>query len=154
MWEVEERFQITLGGSTYINTPKLIVYKGATIFKVERHAESGQLSISFPIYDEKGTQIGHVKQNRVFVSDHYKGDKRFSFEGSPHDWVFREEGSGEVFVAIKKKEAAAPAELEFSGRLYMPDGFLLEFTPEKTNIGGVSIEGSVIMDCGVGINIE
>ena len=133
-WNIEENFVVVLGGNTFTNTPNLIVYRGASIFRIERNVDSGYLGISFRIYDETGTKLATIGQNRLFDNKKYKGDKSVSLEGSVHDYLVRELPSGRIICNIRQKEAAAPAELDVSVSLYMPDGCLLEADPNSINL--------------------
>lgn len=133
-WEVEEKFEVVLGGSAFINTPNLIVYRGESVFRIERHSDSGYLGISFKIYDESGATLATIGQNRLFINKKYKGPKSIILQGSIHNYSVVERPSERVICNIKRKEESTPAELEVSVALYMPDGFLLQATPNSINL--------------------
>jgi hypothetical protein len=139
MWEVENNFKVRLGGNTYINVPKLVVYKDQTLFTLKRHDENGYLGIYFEIYDADGNHIASVKRNEI-----YYGDKeKYQIDGSMNRYVFSERESGRVICDIRKREDAHPAELDVSVRLYTPSGFLFDATPEQTNLPGSVIRGNI-----------
>ena len=57
MWKVEDRFRVKLGGNTYINTPRLIVYKGTPLFQLGRSESDGMLGIDFDVFDAAGQRV-------------------------------------------------------------------------------------------------
>jgi hypothetical protein len=44
-WEVEQNFAVGFGNNTFVNTPHLIVYRGVSVFEIERHSDSGYLGV-------------------------------------------------------------------------------------------------------------
>jgi hypothetical protein len=137
MWEVVDRFKIRLGGNVYINIRTLVELDEEPLFTLKRHDETSYLGIYFEIYDSAGHHVASVKRNEI-----YYGDKdKYRIDGSIDRYVFSERESGRVLCDIKRYEAAHPAELDLSLRLYTPSGFLFEATPEQTNLPGWSIRG-------------
>ncbi len=148
MWHIEEKFQVVIGGTTFINTPNLVVYDGTPLFIVKRH-DNGYLGIDFDIYDATGKKVATVRRNQI-----YEGDKTaYAVKELANRYTLTEKASGRVLCDIKKREDAKPAEIDVSVKLYTPDGFLFDATPEGTNIPGAVIKGMVIKDCGAGIVI-
>ena len=153
-WAIEKSFRVVLGGNTFIDTPNLVVYKGESLFTLERNEDSGYLAISFKIYDETKAKIATIGQNRIFMNKKYRGPKTFAIEGGVHDWVLKEKNSGDLICAIKQKEAAKPAELDVSVNLYTPDGLLFSATPESINLRGITMIGNVFSGLSAGIVIN
>lgn len=69
-------------------------------------------------------------------------------------YVFTERASHRVLCDIRKRDDAHPVELDVSAELYMPDGFLINATPDQTNLGGSVIRGSTFVNCGGAIIIN
>jgi len=149
MWYLEEKFRVVIGGNTYINTPNIVVYKGTPLFVIKRSDSDGLLGIDFDVFDRKGDRVttvrnGVVVQGNTADYDIYKGMDRYTVI---------EKQSGRVICDIRKRSEAPNAELEVSVKLYTPDGFLFDATPEETNLSGVKLRGSVFENCGTGIVI-
>jgi len=150
MWYVEKDFKIILGSNTYINTPNLVMYKGRSLFTVKRSDNTGLLGINFDVYDKKGTKVATIRNGIVVQGD--KEDYNIR-EGMDH-YSVTEQTTGRTICDIRKRRESPNAELEVSVRLYMPDGFLLDATPEQTNIGGNVIKSCTFRDCKAAIVIE
>ncbi len=150
MWTVEDHFKVIIGGNTYIDVPNLVVYKGQTLFTLKRHDENGELGIYFELYNAKGRHVASVKRNQIYMTGGQK--ELYSVEGSTDGYALRERETGRVVCQICRKPAT-PVELEVSVQLYTPDGFLFDATPTSTNLGGIVMEGNVIVRCQTGINI-
>lgn len=154
-WYVEDKFVVVLGGNAFVNTPNLIFYRGASIFKIERNVDSGYLGISFKIFDETGTKLATIGQNRLFENKRYKGAKSIVLEGGVHDYTVIEKPSGRLICNIKQKEAAKPEELNVSVNLYMPDGFLLQANPGSINLpSALTLSNNAFHGLGCGIAIS
>ena len=151
MWSVEKEFKVKLGGNFYVDTPVLVAFKGESLFTLKRHDENGYLGIYFEILDKFGAKIASVKRNEI-----YFGDKSaYQIDGSANRYVLSERESGRVICDIKRREDAHPSELDVSVRLYLPNGFLFDATPEQTNLPGRNIiRGCTITNCAVGIGID
>ncbi len=63
MWAIEDRFNVILGGNTYINVQNLVVYKNQTLFTLKRHDDNGELGIYFELYDASHNHVASVKRN-------------------------------------------------------------------------------------------
>jgi hypothetical protein len=149
MWEVAEHFSVRLGGNTYIDCKNLIVVRGQTLFTLKRH-ENGYLGIYFDIYDKNGNRVAAVKRNEIYL-----GNKQdYTIEGTANRYVVTHRATGRVICDIRKREDAEPAELDISVQLYTPAGFLLDATPEQTNLPGFTVRDCVMRECGTGIEIE
>lgn len=149
MWYNEDNFTVKLGSNFYINTPRLIVYKGEDLFTITRAENTGVLGIDFVIYDSKGQKVANVKQGRIYAKDL---DVYERIENQD-EYKLIEKATGRIICWIKKKRLADNAELEVNVNLYTRDGFLIEATPEYTNIGSIIFHGSTIRNCGAGIVI-
>lgn len=150
MWTIEDKFKVKLGGNYYIDTPNLIEYKGEPLFELKRADNTGLLGISFNIYNEAGSKIAAVKEGRI-----YQGDKdAYSVEIGADRYTLTDRGTDRVICDIKKRAMAHPAELDVSVTLYTKDGFLIEATPEQTNLGGIVMRGNTMSGCRVGIGIN
>lgn len=150
MWQVEERFHVRLGGNTYINTPNLVVYKETPLFVIKRSDSDGLLGIDFDIFDAQGKRVATIRRGMIVQGDKnnyelYEGANRFTVT---------EKASGRMLCEIKKRREASPAELDVWVKLYTPDGFLFDASPNETNLGGIKLRGNTFEDCEVGIRIE
>ena len=54
MLEVPQKFEVKLGGNVYIDTPRLIVSKGAPLLQLRRNASGGILEMDLDVFDESG----------------------------------------------------------------------------------------------------
>jgi hypothetical protein len=150
MWTIENHFRVILGGNTYIDVPRLVVYKGKALFTLKRH-ENGELGIDFELHDANGTHVASVKHNQIYSTAGQK--ETYSLEGSADAYVLREKTTGQAVCEIRRRPVT-PIELEVSVRLYTPDGFLFDATPASTNLGGIRLMGNTIVGCANGITID
>lgn len=150
MWYKEDNFKVKIGGNFYINTPKIIVYKGDSLFSIVRAERTDLLGINFKIYNQKGEKIASVKQGRI-----YEGDKELYTVIIEQDrYALIEKATDRVICDIRKNKLAEQSELEVNLNLYTKDGFLINASPTGTNIGTNLMTGCVISDCGAGIVID
>ena len=150
MWYQEDNFKVKIGGNYYKNTPNIISYKGENLFTITRAESTELLGIDFDIYNSKGKKIAVVKQGRI-----YSGDKElYEIIVSKEEYIFREKVSGRIICDIKKRTLAGNAELDVNVSLYTKDGFLINATPDKTNVGTNSISGLTFENCGGAILID
>lgn len=150
MWYKEDKFIVKLGSNFYENTPNLIVYKGENLFVIKRSEGNGLLGIDFNIYDEKGNKIAVVKEGRIYSGD----EKKFEIIKTKDEYILKNRETGAMICDIKKRSMADHAELDVNVSLYTKDGFLINATPESTNIGSNAFRGNYIKDCGAGIVVE
>lgn len=149
MWLREGEFRIRPGGNTYINVPTLIAFKGGPLFAVFRQ-EDGYLGIDFEVYDSQGKQVASIRKNNVYSGD----TEAYTVEGSQDRTYLKEKSSGRILVDLKKRQDAAPSELDVSVRTYLPNGQLLDLGPHSSNLGGVRMTDNIFQGLPVGIAIE
>ncbi len=150
MWYKENNFKVKIGGNYYINTPKIIVYKGESLFSIVRAERTDLIGINFIIYNRQGKKIAIIKQGRI-----YEGDRElFNVNIGQDRYTLIEIESGRVICDIKKRKLANQSELEVTVNLFTKDGFLIEATPTRTNIGTNSMQGCTFQDCSIGIKIN
>ena len=117
---------------------------------LKRHEENSELGIYFELYDARGTHVASVKRNQIYPTAGQKD--LYAVEGSADEYVLRDKETGQVVCHIRRKPVM-PVELEVSVRLYTPDGFLFDATPDATNLGGIVMTGNLIRNRPTGINI-
>ncbi len=149
MWKIEKEFSVKLGGNTYINTPNLVVYKGEPIFKIYRSDSDGILGIDFDIFNKSGERIATIRKGIVVQGN----AENYEIESGHEEYKVIEKQTKNLITSIKRREVDS-VELEVSVKLYTSDGFLIDATPESTNIGGMVMTGCVIKDCAAGIAIN
>ena len=147
MWEVESEFRVILGGNTYINTPKLITYKGESLFLLKRRDSDGRLGIDFDIFGEQGERVSTVRNGNVVQGN----EKDYDIRRDANHYVVRHKASGRIICDIKRSTAAA--EIELAVDMFSPSGFHLIATPTQTNIGTHVVTGCVFKNCGGGIAV-
>ena len=148
MWKVEKEFAIRLGGNTYIDTPDLIVCQGTSIFQVRRSDEDGMLGIDFGVFDSKGQRIATFKKGIVVQGD----QANYKIDSGHETYSVTQRSSGRVIARVQRRGVQG-AELDVQVHMYLPNGFLLEAGPQSTNLGGLTMTGSVFRSCGAGIVI-
>jgi hypothetical protein len=149
MWKMEPRFAVHLGGNTYINTPNLVVCKGTAVLHVRRNEPDGTLGIRLHVYDKTGKRVAFIADGAVV-----HGDKEsYDISTGEGAYAVTERGTGRVIARVQRRGARG-SELDVHVYMYMPDGFLLDAGPHRSNIGGALLTGHVFEDCGAGITIE
>ena len=82
-----------------------------------------------------------------------QGDSNnYSIKTGHDEYEVTEKVSGWLIASVKRR-GGQDAEMEVSVHLYTPDGFLFDATPTRTNVGGMTMTGCVIENCGAGIVI-
>ena len=150
MWIVEDRFRVILGSNTYINVPKLVVYRDETLFTIKRRDSDGLLGIDFELYDKKGERVAIVRGNRIVQGN----ATDYEFVRQPDRYAVSEKSSGRTICDIRLRSEAKPAELKIAVELYTPSGFLFNATSSQTNLGRYVIMNSTIRDVPIGIKID
>jgi hypothetical protein len=150
MWHKEDNFVVKIGSNYYKNTPNIIVYKGDNLFTIKRAESTDLLGIDFDIHDQKENKIAVVKQGRI-----YSGDKD-SYETTINtdEYILKDKKTGRIICHIKKRTMTNRTELDVNVSLYTKDGFLINATPEKTNIGSSIISGNTFDNSGAAIVIQ
>ena len=150
-WMVPEHFKVIIGGNTYIDCPVIIDYKGQSLFELRRSDRDGYLGINFDLHGSDGKHIGTVA-NGVFVTPVPEG---YSIRPGADHYILTEDATGRVICDIRlRQKAQGDAEIEVAAEMYMPDGFLLEFTPTQTNLGSNILRGNTIIGGGTAIKIS
>jgi len=150
MWYNEDKFIVRIGNNTYENVPNIIVYKGDNIFTINRAESTELLGINFDIFDDIGVKVATIKQGRI-----YNGRKKsYEITINRDQYLLKEKKSGRIICDIKKRILADGVELDITVSLYTKDRFLIDATPEKTNIGGLKITGCHFSNCDSGIVIN
>jgi hypothetical protein len=146
MWKMEPGFSVRLGGNKYINTPNLVVYRGKPVFCIRRRLADGILDIEFHVYDKDGQRVAAFARGVVI-----QGDKAsYDIQTDVDAYAVTEHATGRVIARVLRRGH----ELDVHVHMYMPDGFLLDAGPHRTNIGGGMLTGHVFEDCAAGITIE
>lgn len=149
MWQIEEQFHVRLGGNTYINTPNLVVYKGEPLFVIKRADNTGLLGIDFDIFDNQRQRIATIRRGMIVG-----GDKtNYILHEGANLFSVTEKATGRVLCEIRKRQEAHPAELDVWVKLYTPDGFLFDATPDQTNVAGTVFKNNIISNSAIGISI-
>lgn len=129
MWYIEDKFHVIIGGNTYINVPNIVVYKETPLFALKRQESDGMLGIDFDLFNNKGKRVATIRHNHIVQGN--LDDYEFIREVNRYAVV--EKATDRVILDIRRRSDAAPAELLVSVKLYTPDGFLFDATPECTN---------------------
>jgi hypothetical protein len=151
MWPIEEHFRIILGGNTYINILNLVVYKGSPLFDISRRENDGKLGISFNLFDQIGKKIAVVRNDRIYLTNRTVNSFRIDYP--LNQYIMTDTRTNREICKILIRSEADPAELNVSAVMYMPDGFLAEFSPAETNLSGSKMFGNTIANSPIGINI-
>ncbi len=149
MWQVEDRFSITIGSNKFINTPTMIEYKGESIFRVSRSENDGLLGIDFDLFSQDGTRVAKIYHGRVVDG----AKDAYQFDETPLRFRVTEKSSGRVVCELTRPNDQS-SELDLNVSLHMPDGFLFEATPQGTNIQSSMFLGNTFVGCGVAISIS
>jgi hypothetical protein len=147
MWEIEKNFKVKIGGNYFVNCESLISYDGKPLFTLKRRDSDGRLGIDFDVYDQCGKKVATVRRGNVV-----QGDVN-AYEIHPladcHKVI--EKATGRIIVQIDKRPP--DANLAVSVNMYLPNGFLLQATPDTINIGSITMRGNIFADCKAGIVI-
>lgn len=150
-WRVPERFKVIVGGNTYINTPNVIVYKGESLFELARSKNDGFLAINFDVFGPTGARVATIR-NAQFVGDTPLG---YTLDLKADHFTLTEDKTGRAVCELRLREKAVDdVEIDVSARMFMPDGFLIELTPQGTNLPGAFLKGNVMENCNAGISIN
>ena len=149
MWQVENEFSVKLGGNTYINTPNLIMVQGESLFNIYRSESDGILGIDFDVYNSSGSKVATVRKGIVVSGD----EGAYKISTGHEKYSVTERSTGKEIVSVQRRNVSG-AELEVSVELYTKTGFLLNASPTSTNVGGLTMTGCVIKDCGAGLSIN
>ena len=149
-WKVPEHFKVRIGGNRYIDCPTIIDYKGESLFELRRGNTDGFLGINVDLYATNGSRIATVRNGRFVGSQPI----RYSIEESPGRYKLVEGATGKRVCEITlRTKSPDDAELDVSAHLYMPDGRLIQFDENQTNLGGTVMTGQTFTNCGAAIKL-
>ncbi len=148
MWHIEPEFVVRLGGTLYINVPNLVVYKGTSLFRIRR-GDDGMLGIDFDVFNAKGERVAVFAKNVVVSGDAAK----YEIISGHEIYSVKERESGRVIASVQRRGVKG-AELDVNVKMYLPNRFLFEADPGRTNLGGNVFIGNTIRNCLNGICID
>ena len=149
MLEVPQKFEVRLGGNTYINTPRLIVCKGAPLLQLRRNASDGILKVDLDVFDESGRRAAVFRNSNLARGDSIA----YPVMARHNEYRVAERRSGRGVVIVKRRHGTG--DLDVWVELYTPRGSLFVATPIETNFkAGAQVVGAVIKDAPNGIVIE
>jgi len=149
MWESPKNFKIKLGGNYFINCVSLITFNNQPVFrKIERRDTDGKLGLDFDVYNDKGQKIATIRRGNVVQGDTQAYEMRHLADC---DKVI-EKSTGRIIVKIDKKPS--DADIAVSVNMYLQNGFLLEATSDKINVGSSQLIGSTFSNCKTGIALS
>ncbi|MBA7709535.1 hypothetical protein ES703_118454 [subsurface metagenome] len=147
MWEIERNFKAKIGGNYFINCESLISYQGKPLFTVKRRESDGRLGIDFDVYDKDGHKVATIRRGNVVEGN----AKAYEIAHGANQHKVIEKATGRVIVQIDKNPP--DADIAVSVNMYLPDGFLLEATPDAINIGSSKMIGNILEGCKTGIAV-
>ncbi len=145
MWNIESEFTVRLGGNLYINVPNLVVFKGTPLFRMRR-SDDGMLGIDFEVFNAKGECVATFAKSIVVFGD----EAQYEISSGHETYSVKERASGRVIVSVQRRGVKG-AELDVNVTMYLPNGFLFQATPERTNMGGMTLVGNTFKNCANGI---
>jgi len=149
MLEVPQKFEVKLGGNVYIDTPRLIVSKGAPLLQLRRNASGGILEMDLDVFDESGRRTAVFRNGNLARAD----SGAYIVTARHDEYRVTERCSGRAVVNVKRRLASADVHVWV--QMYTPRGFLFVATPTKMNFkDGVQATGAVIRDGQNGIVID
>ena len=149
MLEVAEKFQVRLGGNIYINTPRMIVYKGAPLFQLRRNHNEGMLEVDFDVFDASGRRVSVFRKGIVARGE----SAPFMITAHHNEYRVNQRASGRAIVIVKWHFGSG--DLDVWLELYTPSGFLIVASPTETNLqSGGQLTRSWIKDARNGMVVE
>jgi hypothetical protein len=159
-WQTENQYIIRIGGVFFQNVENILVYKGEPFFQVERESESGNLGISFPIYNAEGVKTATVKRNNIYARNTDELSNAYYFEGSHQEMRFLKKGSvldrgaGRHVCTVQRNEKASPFELNVTFNLFLPNGAPFNATPVYTELANfLMFKNAGFRNCQTGIDL-
>ena len=128
--KVQKHFVVRLGGTDYLDTPNLIVYKGEPILKVTRDENSDELQVEAEIFDSEGHCKAKVRGTTLVKGDPESVDIR----STESNYVIRDRSNDRVVCEIRRRAGQQKMDVDVSVLMHMPDGFLIHANPAQSNI--------------------
>lgn len=146
MWEIVKNVKVKVGGNYFVNCESLISYRDKPLFTLKRRDSDGRLGIDFDVYDKQGKKVATIRRGNVVEGD----TSAYDIEHGADCHKVTEKTTGRVIVQVDKKPPSV--DIAVSVNMYLPNGFLLEATPDTINIGSLKIVGNTY-SCKTGIAI-
>jgi hypothetical protein len=150
MWFVEDHFKVIIGGATFIDVPIIVEYGSESLFTLRRRENDGQLGISFDIYGRTKKRIATIRNNQIVEGN----EKDYEFIRELNRYAVIEQSTSRIICDIRKRSSSPQAELLVSTIMYLPNGFLFQATPERTNINNLVMSGVIIQGGRCAIHIS
>lgn len=143
LYVTSEKLIVKLAGGVAINTPILLAYGPEKhILKIEKNAES-QILVSAHVQSADGSVIAVVEKNEWIA----RPDEIWDFDAHPR-WAKVRSGPGKISFAIDCRNE----EIEVQGEWFL-GGLRVSFSPSKCSVGGGSIVGNHMENCGTFLHI-
>ncbi len=131
IWNRERFYIARIGGIIYRNVESPIVCDDSPMVTIRRCAETGELGLSFVVFNEKGAPIGNVENNAITTSNTadyivLNGFKR-------HALVDKK--SGRVLCDIKTANRPSDPEVDASTILFSKDQYPIILHPDRSKFG-------------------
>jgi len=160
-WDIPGLYAVKIGGNYFVNCETLIAFEDVPLFTVTRRESDGRLGIDFDVYGNTGDKLAVIRRGNIVDGDTSAFDIRHGpdchemfFKGEDRRLCRIDKSPGPVVVRAGNQEHTLPLELAVSVTTYLPNGFLMEATAERTNLQGVTMIGNVLGACRFGIAIN
>lgn len=131
IWNTERCYTARIGGIMYKNVQFPVIYDGSPMVTIKRCSETGELGLSFTVFNEKGEPIGNVENNEITVSN---TDDYIVLNGFKRRALI-DKKSGRVLCDLKFAIRPSDPEVEVSAILFSEDRFPIILHPDRSKFG-------------------
>ncbi len=130
-WRSEKTYVARIGGIIYKNVQLPIVCNGSPMLKITRSTETGELGLTFLVFNEKGEHIGNVENNKISFSD---TDSYIVQIGLKRQALI-DKKNGRVLCDLKFSIRPSDPEVEVVAILFSEGRFPIILHPDRSKFG-------------------
>ena len=130
MWLATPTYLFRLAGIRATRASTLVSHRGDSILRAWRNSKDGMLDVTLDARSANGDRVALIRN--AFVIDGALG--RFQIASSANRYVVTDALTRCQLLCIERGGCDVE-DLDVHLNLYMPDGFLLEATPDTSNLG-------------------
>lgn len=130
-WEPAAHYKALIGGILYRNVPQPIVCNGKSLISLTRNTASGQLAVSFELFEQDKSTIASVADNTITL--HNTADY-LVLRGLNRTAVVHKQ-SGRIWCDLRCTTGKDDYELSVSCLLFSESGYPIILHPDRSKFG-------------------
>lgn len=130
MWLTKPNYTVKLAGNIGFNVAHLVSYQNESLLRFWRSAEDGMLNIALDVRGPSGKRVAAIRNAYVIAGP----SPAFEILTDSLRYSVSDRATGTTLLRVQR-QSVEEARLDVWLRLYLPDGSLLDASPEECRAG-------------------